>query len=425
MLQLAGQSPRGVISQPYFAPAEPAGAGNRSALAGRATLLLALLAAACRPAPAASEPPPVQRHSYTQAAPERTLRFPQDHGPHRDSAIEWWYFTGHIRKDRAAGQPAPASLPDELAGFEVTVFRVSPPAGPLPAAKASGRPESASLLSLHVAVTDLVGRTFRHAAIGLRERDGVAAVAASAAQPLGIKLPGAEVTLSADGRFRLDAEVYDAQGSPLQVHAGLASAKPVTLHGAGGYSRKGDCPSCASHYTSFPRLRGSATVRSGGGERSGPTDAWFDHEFGSSVLSGGLTGWDWLALQLDDGWELMAAQTHDPAGRPAHRAGTLVAPDGKVTPLGADDLTLTPSGTWRSPHSDAVYPARWRVQVRSPAHPLDAELLPKLADQEISGSDSTLATYWEGTCEVRIADKPAGLSYLEMTGYDPRHLPHL
>ena len=33
--------------------------------------------------------------------------------------------------------------------------------------------------------------------------------------------------------------------------------------------------------------------------------------------------------------------------------------------------------------------------------------------------ETALATYWEGTCEVRIAGKPAGLSYLEMTGYDP------
>lgn len=399
---------------------------SKSAPSRHTAILLALLAAACRPAPAASEPPPVQRHSYTPAAPERLLRFPLDHGPHRETAIEWWYFTGHVLQGRAAGQDAPAPAPPtELAGFEVTVFRVSPPAGPLPVAKAAGRPEAASLLSLHVAVTDLAGRSFRHATVGLRERDGVAAVAASSAQPLAIKLPGAEVTLGADGRFRLDAEVFDAQGAPLQVHAVLSSDKPVTLHGTGGYSRKGDCPSCASHYASFPRLRGSATVRSSGGERSGQAVAWFDHEFGSNVLSGGLTGWDWLALQLDDGWELMAAQTHDPAGRPAHRAGTLVAPDGKVTPLGADDLTLTASGTWRSPHSDAVYPARWRVQVRSPAHPLDAELVPKLADQEISGSDSALATYWEGTCEVRINQKPAGTSYLEMTGYDPHHLPHL
>lgn len=426
------------MSEKALSPAPPA-RRLRSALA-----LLLLATAACQPSRSAPEAPPVQRHGYTQAAADRALLYPRDHGPHRDTAIEWWYFTGHVLSSPAAsgavvdgaGSGAASGVasgagtldgasPTELAGFEVTVFRVSPPAGPLPAAPAAGRPEDASILSVHVAVTDLVGRTFRHQTLGLRERTGVAALVTSPEQPLAITLPGATLTLAADGRFRLDAELFDAQGAPLQVHADLASAKPVTLHGSGGYSRKGDCPSCASHYASFPRLRGSARVRSAGGERSGRALAWFDHEFGSNVLSGSLTGWDWLALQLDDGWELMAAQTHDPAGRPAHRAGTLISPTGAVTPLSAAELTLTPSGQWRSPHSDATYPARWRVEVRSPAHPLTAELVPKLADQEISGSDTALATYWEGTCELLINQKPAGTSYLEMTGYDPHHLPRL
>ena len=231
----------------------------------------------------------------------------------------------------------------------------------------AARPAQASFLSLHVAVTDLTGRTFRHQTLGLRERLGVAWVNSDPEHPLQVRLPGTTVRLAADGTFSLDAELTDAQNAPLAVHATLASPKPVTLHGAGGYSRKGDCPSCASHYASFPRLRGSATVRSSGGERSGQAVAWFDHEFGSNVLSGGLTGWDWLALQLDDGWELMAAQTHDPAGRPAHRAGTLVAPDGKVTPLGADDLTLTaPSlGLDRTP---LAHTGDHRFHAAAPAH---------------------------------------------------------
>ena len=57
----------------------------------------------------------MQRHSYTQAAPERTLRFPQDHGPHRDSAIEWWYFTGNLQTEVS-----------ERLGFEYVIFRARP-----------------------------------------------------------------------------------------------------------------------------------------------------------------------------------------------------------------------------------------------------------------------------------------------------------
>lgn len=469
---------------------------RRPATSRRAAAAL-LLVPACQSPLDSSAPPPVQHYTYAAAAPDRALRFPADHGPHREAAIEWWYFTGHIltapvstqvpaagpprpapvssgpasgsqpasaaapEQARAPASPAAAPRPDsspaasaaapeqarapasptaaprpdswpaasaaapEQAGFEVTVFRVSPPGGPLLAAPAAARPAQASFLSLHVAVTDLTGRTFRHQTLGLRERLGVAWVKGDSERPLEVRLPGTTVTLAADGTFSLDAELTDAQNAPLAVHATLASPKPVTLHGAGGYSRKGDCPSCASHYASFPHLRGTAAVRSAGGERRGPALAWFDHEFSSGALGSGLRGWDWLAVQLADGWELMAAQTRDLAGRPAHRAGTLISPRGEVTALTAAELALEPSGQWRSPHSGAVYPARWRVKVSSAVHPLDAELVPKLADQELSGPETALATYWEGTCEVRIANQPAGLSYLEMTGYDPLHPPRL
>ncbi len=33
--------------------------------------------------------------------------------------------------------------------------------------------------------------------------------------------------------------------------------------------------------------------------------SWMDHEFGTSVLEKGQTGWNWFALQLDDGTDLM------------------------------------------------------------------------------------------------------------------------
>ncbi len=408
----------------------------RPAASRRLAAAAALLILACQPPPERAAPLPVQHHPYTPAAPERALHFPADHGPHREAAIEWWYFTGHVltpaatdsagrSASPAGGVPVPSAAALEQAGFEVTVFRISPPAGPLAAAPAAGRPAQASFLSLHVAVTDLAGRTFRHKTLGLRERLGVAWVAGSPERPLDLRLPGATITLAADGSFRVEADLTDEQGAPLRVHATLGSAKPVTLHGAGGYSRKGSCASCASHYSSFPRLRGPASVSSAGGERRGTAVAWFDHEFSSGALGGGLRGWDWLALQLDDGWELMAAQTRSASGEPAGRAATLIAPGGEVTALAEGELTLTPSGAWLSPHSGATYPARWRVQVRSRVHPLDATLVPRLADQELAGPETALATYWEGTCEVRIAGKPAGLSYLEMTGYDPRHLPRL
>jgi predicted secreted hydrolase len=74
--------------------------------------------------------------------------------------------------------------------------------------------------------------------------------------------------------------------------------------------------------------------------------------------------------------------------------------------------------TWRSPHSGARYPARWRVLV--PAAGIALELSPLLPDQELRTGRSTGVTYWEGAVAGTgsIAGSPvAAEGYAELTGY--------
>ena len=370
-------------------------------------------------------PPEPYRHAYAVASRERALTFPADHGPHRDASYEWWYFTGHLLT--ADGR--------EDGGFEVTVFRISPSAGPSAGMSAEvSQPAPPSYLSLHVAASDFTRGTFRHHSLALRERPGIAEITTAPDAPLTIRLPGTQIALAADGRtFSIDSLLGPSEADALHLRATLASPKPVTLHGERGYSWKGGCPTCASHYSSFPRLLGTASV-TGGAPATPPAQqaqAWFDHEFGTSSLGrpggGGAVGWDWFAIQLTDGWDVMLDQMRDERGRTVHTFGSLVDPAGAVTALAPDAIELRPETTWVSPHTGARYPARWHVRVRDAAHPLDVTLVPRLADQELSGDGSALATYWEGSCDVIAAGGSAarcvGTSYVEMTGYDAAHRP--
>ena len=140
-----------------------------------------------------------------------------------------------------------------------------------------------------------------------------------------------------------------------------------------------------------------------------------DHEFSTGALSADQVGWDWFALQLDDGSELMLFQIRRSDGSvDPFSSGTLVAPDGSTRHLGCDEFEVLAEGTWRSPRSDAVYPARWTVAV--PAADLRLVIEPVVADQELDLS----YTYWEGA--VRIEGEQAGSEvqgwgYVEMTGY--------
>lgn len=116
----------------------------------------------------------------------------------------------------------------------------------------------------------------------------------------------------------------------------------------------------------------------------------------TSSLAKNVAGWDWFALQLSDGRDLMYYQLRDKnGGATPSSSGTLVAADGSSSPIRRDDMTLDVLGTWKSPRSGGTYPARWRVQV--PSANLDLTITPYLADQELP-----LATvYWEGAVRTR------------------------
>jgi len=149
--------------------------------------------------------------------------------------------------------------------------------------------------------------------------------------------------------------------------------------------------------------------------------SWMDREWSTSSLGRDQVGWDWLALQLSDGWDAMlyrlrrADGSTDPAS-----SGTLIAPDGASRPLALADFRLEGSGEWRSPRSGAQYPtkypARWRVRV--PGEELDLDVRPLLADQELDVS----FRYWEGAVGIAGTHhgRPVrGRGYVELTGYAP------
>lgn len=92
---------------------------------------------------------------------------------------------------------------------------------------------------------------------------------------------------------------------------------------------------------------------------------------------------------------------------------------GRARFLGANDFVLSPGALWRSPHSKALYPLEWRIDVPS----LELHLTQKtdLSDQELYSRSAVTPSYWEGavTYSGDLAEKPvSGVGYLEMTGYD-------
>lgn len=341
---------------------------------------------------------PAPAQEWQRVRPGLELSFPADHGAHPDHRIEWWYLTGQL--ESAGGRRF---------GFQFTVFRRG--LSPGPGSAGSSPLRARQVLAGHLALTDVEGRRTRFAE---RLRRAGSPLASVAEDDLELVLEDWSLFRSGDDdELRLSA-ADPARGIGLELV--LVPRKPLVLHGARGYSAKGADPGNASAYASWTRLDTRGSVEVDGRTIDVRGEAWYDHEFGTSVLEDGVRGWDWFGLQLDDGRELMLfLLRRDDGTFSSASAGTLVGVDGAARALGAGDFRIEALDTWTSPRSAAAYPSRWRIAV--PSAELDLEARPLVADCELTATGTTGVAYWEGPVEVRDGTGEIGRGYAELTGY--------
>jgi predicted secreted hydrolase len=150
--------------------------------------------------------------------------------------------------------------------------------------------------------------------------------------------------------------------------------------------------------------------------------AWFDHQWGDFVSVGG--GWDWFAINLDDGTDITISVVFGPEGQGAAQSGTVVDPGGSVRYLRDQDFGLFATGVWASERSGRVYPMNWHIEI--PSEGLLINLVRTLEDQELDARATTGVIYWEGSHSVsaRRGEFPSlttlgGEAYVELTRYGP------
>ena len=189
------------------------------------------------------------------------------------------------------------------------------------------------------------------------------------------------------------------------------------LHDGDGWIDFG--PAGGSYYYSRPRLPLTGTLALDGRPLQVEGTAWFDHQWGDFISVGG-GGWDWFAVNLDDGSDLMLSLVRAADGSYPLVHGTSVRADGRVEHLGSDAFTVEPIGTWTSQTTGATYPSGWHIRV--PGQGLDLTLTPTVEDQELDTRASTGVVYWEGSQRVtgtRDGQAIKGDAYVELTGYGP------
>lgn len=329
---------------------------------------------------------------FERALEPRAFEFPRDHGAHPDFATEWWYFTGNLY-----------GADDRRFGYQLTLFRVGLEPGQA-AADSNWRANQAYMG--HLAISDVANR--RHHSSERLSR-AAAGLAGTITSPLHVWLGPWSIRGGEEGLFpvRLDATTKDF-GIALTLQSG---SRPMVLQGDRGLSRKGAAPGNASYYYSYPRLPTRGEIHIGGERFEVAGDSWFDREWSSSSLAADQAGWDWFALQLDDGRELMFYRMRDRAGQAQpFSTGVLTGTDGSVVRLSLDQVELRPTRHWQSAHG-AHYPVAWHLL--APDLDMDLQIEAAFDEQEMP----LTVRYWEGAVDVKGSH--TGVGYLELSGYSP------
>jgi len=376
-------------------------------------LLLATLAAGCTGGPILANPPAAHPTAPPSAQPPvaladpRPISFPADDAPH-DRLTEWWYYTGHLAD--GAGRRY---------GFEYVIFRAE--RGSFPVAWAS-----------HLAITDETGDRFvytQRSEVGPQvDRSGtlvdggfaLALTGLDPTRPETYTQPPWTMT-GAAGHDRLSATATPAEAEAagsvggLGLDLALAATKPPALHDSDGWIDFG--PAGGSYYYSRTAMDAAGSIVLDGQALAVNGEAWFDHQWGDFIAVGG-GGWDWFALNLDDGTDVTISLVRDRDGTYPLVYGTLVEADGTTRHLATESLSVETLGEWTSGRTGAIYPSGWRIRI--PGERLDLTVTPTVRDQELDTRATTGVVYWEGsqTISGTHGDRlSTGRGYVELTGY--------
>ena len=358
---------------------------------------------------------------FTQALAPREFVFPGDHGAHPGFKTEWWYYTGNLftEEGRQFGYQF-TIFRNQLSPSDADFARINQEEPVLMNPEEEGARDSEwstnQLYLAHFAISDVSKKDH---VFDERYSRGTAGLAGASVDPYRIWLEDWEITRvkdskASDERFKMRIKAEMSNGTALDIV--LNPQKPLVLQGEEGYDKKGGEDGNASYYISFTRMQTEGLLKKEGESLAVSGLSWMDHEWSTSALDSGQTGWDWFSIQLSNGYELMYYQIRnvDPDLAP-QTTGSLVTPNGQKRDLDQGEVRLEVLEYWASPHTGARYPVQWTLAI--PSEELEMDVITVFDDQEMTVS----VQYYEGALQVsgKFRDEAIdGNGYIEMTGYE-------
>lgn len=332
---------------------------------------------------------------FKKADSVRDFSFPKDHFAHNDYRTEWWYFTGNL-----------STKVGRRFGYQFTIFRN----GILPGSDNDSVIFSQkSLFSIHIGISDIQNQKFYSFERYARGLDGLAG---SNETKKRIYIEGNEILFDFSNDVMLPTIQVSSSTSEFQISFKLIPEKEMVLHGDKGLSKKSNKPGNASYYYSYTRLKttGELTIKGEKFNLSG--NSWMDREWSTSALESDQKGWNWFALQMEDGTELMYFRLRDSTGATNFQKGTFINKDGSYQMFSGNDFKITP--VTNSEIDGIEYPLEWEIELK----PLNFLYVVSVAMK--NQVHPFRLRYYEGAINVvrkNGKDISRGMGYVELTGY--------
>ena len=233
---------------------------------------------------------------YEATSTQRILvQLPRDDAPHTNE-MEWWYYNGHLDAENGNHY-----------SFHFTVFLVN---------------QLAAHMVAHVSLLD--HQTGKHYTDQKRTT--------------GITSKSRENSFEFDlGDWHMDGRYGDDRlrvvTPEFSFNLRLKQSAPPVFQGGTGlldFDLAGQ-----SYYYTRPRMEIEGALKVTNDVQNVKGVAWFDHQWGDFRVN--QLGWDWFAIQLEDGSDIMIYQLFDTSGLPVLRSGTY-AKDGMTQVLSGRGL---------------------------------------------------------------------------------------
>jgi predicted secreted hydrolase len=324
-------------------------------------------------------------NGFAAVVPDKQFVFPDDHGPHPDFRIEWWYVTANLADATGAAY-----------GAQWTLFRQAM----RPGAQQEGWANQQIWMgnaAVTRADTHRFGETFARGGVGQ---------AGAEASPFHAWIDAWQMR----GREGMNSDTIsplelNAAGTDFAYNLRLEADHALVLQGDAGYSVKSE-QGQSSYYYSQPYLRAKGSITIG----DKPVDvtglAWMDREWSSQPLASDQTGWDWLSLHFREGQKLMLFRLRRNDGH-HFISGKWFSPDGNSRQIVSPEIAMTPKVL--TGIAGRHIPTAWDIAI--PSLKLGISCAP-VNEKCWMG---TRFPYWEGP--IRFSGSHYGVGYLEMTGY--------